>query len=51
MFRLTSHLANSHLPKANNIFYWQSLKNWDFFHITAVEKPGDYFSESSMDGL
>lgn len=32
MFRLTN-LATSHLPETDNIFYWQILKNWHFFHI------------------
>lgn len=46
MFRLTN-LATSHLPKANNIFYWQILKNWHFFHITVKERQGTYSSDSS----
>lgn len=50
MFGLTSHLAKSHLTEASNIFYRQILKNWDFFYITAVEKPGDYSSDGSKAG-
>ena len=51
MFGLTNRLAKSHLTKASNIFYRQILKNWDFFYITAVEKPGDYSSDGSKAGL
>ena len=51
MFVLTNHLANSHLPKASNIFFWRILKNWGFFHITAVEKPEDYSPDSFKAGL
>lgn len=50
MFRLTN-LATSHLPETDNIFYWQILKNWHFFHITAEERHGNYSSHSSKSRL